>query len=84
MRKRKPANPAVTKSNRSRPPRNRTASSTPAYHPATGQVLSEVEGDSPYVPKRRRQGTKIKTGKPTVTIAPGLRSTRDVFINRPN
>jgi hypothetical protein len=37
----------------------------------------------PYLPKQPRQKPKIKKGKPTVTIAPGLRSTRDVFINRP-
>ncbi len=83
MKKRKPANPPVTQPNRSRPSRTWPESSTPAQHPATGQVLSEVEGNSPYLPKQPRQKTKIIKGKPTVTIAPGLRSTHDVFINRP-
>jgi hypothetical protein len=36
-----------------------------------------------YLPKRSSQKTKINKGKPTVTIAPGRRSTRDVLINRP-
>jgi hypothetical protein len=83
MKKRKPASSAVTKTNRIRPPHNRPEPSTPAYHPATEQVLSEVEGDNPYLPKRPRQKIKAKKRKPTVTIAPGLRSTRDVFISRP-
>ena len=83
MKKRKPANPTVTQHNRNRPPRKRSESSVPAYHPATGQVLSEVEGGRPYLPERPRRKTKIKKAEPTVTIAPGLRSTRDVFINRP-
>ncbi len=55
----------------------------PDFHPATGQRLSEVEGESPDLKKTPRQKTKIKKGKPTVTIAPGLRSTRDIFFNRP-
>jgi len=83
MKKRKPANPPVTQPNRSHPSRTWPESSTPAHHPATGQVLSEVEDDSPYLPKQPRQKTRIKKGKPTVTIAPGLRSTRDVVIIRP-
>lgn len=83
MKKRKQANPPVTKPKRSRPSRARPESSPPAYHPATGQVLSEVKDDSPYIPKQPRQKSKIRKGRPTVTIAPGLRSTRDVFINRP-
>jgi hypothetical protein len=57
--------------------------SSPAYHPTTDQKLSGVDGEPPYLPKRARQKTRISKGKPTVTIAPGLRSTRDVFINRP-
>ncbi len=78
MKKRKPANPTVTLPNRSQP-----ESSTPAYHPTTEKVLSKVKEGNPYLPKRPSQKTKINEGKPTVTIAPGRRSTRDVFINRP-
>jgi hypothetical protein len=32
--------------------------SSPDYHPATGQVLSEVEGGRPYLLKRPSQKTK--------------------------
>jgi len=57
--------------------------SSPADHPTTEQVLSGEKGKPPYLPKRPRQKSKTTKGKPTVTIAPGLRSTRDVLINRP-
>jgi hypothetical protein len=83
MKKRNPEKSNVTPSNRRRSPRNQPASSAPTGHPATGQVLSEVEGGSPYHPKRPRQKTKRKKKGPAVTIAPSLRSSRDVFINRP-
>jgi len=57
----------------------RPKSPGPHYHPATGQILSEVSGGHPYVPKTPRNKSKTKR---TVTIAPALRSSRDVFISR--
>jgi hypothetical protein len=79
MKKQKKAAPRSAKPPRSHSPTTRPEFSGPHYHPATGQVLSEVEGGSPYVPKKSRKKTKSKR---RVTIAPALRSTRDVFIDR--
>ncbi|MGL5018754.1 MAG: hypothetical protein ACRDBP_11510 [Luteolibacter sp.] len=64
--------------------RNRATPASPHdNHPAISQVSSEIGGESSNLKNKSRQKAKIKKGKPTVTIAPGLRSTRDIFFNRP-
>jgi hypothetical protein len=64
-----PSKPAASKS-----------PSTPRYHPSTGQIISPVEGDSPYVPKGRAR--KASRGRPRVTIAPSSGNGPDVRITR--
>jgi hypothetical protein len=59
---------------------NRLKSSVPNYHPATGQILSETEDNSEYIPRKPRKQTGKR--KASVTIAPELNSSRDVFIRK--
>lgn len=56
---------------------------SPAYHPATGQLLTGAESGKTNTPKQPPSESRKKGAEPTVTIAPGLRSTRDVSINLP-
>jgi len=78
MKKGKRTTSTVRKRKQNLPPPARPKSSGPRYHPSTGQVLSETEGDSPYLPAKRR-----KKARAAVTIAPSTRSGRDVFVHRP-
>jgi hypothetical protein len=57
-----------TKSNKNLSPRTRQKAAGPHYHPATGQILSEVAGGSPYRTKETVE--KPKKSKAAVTIAP--------------
>jgi len=50
---------------------------SPRYHPATGQILSEVEDDQPYIPRRRAEDRRRKPG---VTIAPSTPNGPDVTV----
>lgn len=52
-------------------------------HLSTAQLPSEVEGGKPCPAKPAQRRTGTRKVEPTVTIAPGLRSTRDIIINRP-
>jgi len=53
------------------------------HHPATGQLLSGAEGGRTNIPKQPPRKARTRSAEPSVTIAPGLRSTRDVSINLP-
>ena len=62
-------------------PLTRQNSPTPRYDPATGQILSEVEGDSPYLTKETKE--KQNKAKAAVTIAPTTGQGPDVLVHRP-
>jgi hypothetical protein len=60
-----------------------TPAASPDCHLSIGQLPSEVEGGKPFLQKLPSRKTGVRKAEPTVTIAPGLRSTRDIIINPP-